>query len=194
MEPQQRFPDTRAGFGGSGGRGRPDGRGAPRGGNGGGRRFDGPREGGFGGGRDFGGQREGGFSYERKGGFNDRFAGQGFSARRDGPDRAPAPARGGFNSAPREGGFNHAPREGGFGGGRDFHAPREGGRDFGAPREGGFGGNRGGFEDKRGGFGAPRGDFKPAFSKPAGFGKSAGNGGKPFAPRDAKKRPARNFD
>jgi len=198
MEPQQRFPDTRAGFGGGGGRGRPDGRGAPRGGNGGGRRFDGPREGGFGGGRDFGGPREGGFSYERKGGFNDRFAGQGFSARRDNTGDRP-PARGGFNNGPREGGFGGgrdfgAPREGGFGGGRDFHAPREGGRDFGGPREGGFGGNRGGFEDKRGGFGAPRGDFKPAFAKPAGFGKSAGNGGKPFAPRDAKKRPARNFD
>ncbi|MDT8989379.1 DEAD/DEAH box helicase [Curvibacter sp. APW13] len=188
MEPQQRFPDTRAGLGGRGGR--RDDR-APRGG---GRRFDGPREGGF-----TNGPREGGFSYERKGGFNDRFAGQGFSARRDNGDRphgrggfGNGPREGGFANGPREGGFGggrrvDGPREGGFGGGRDFHAPREGGRDFGGQREGGFGGNRGGFD-------APRGDFKPAFARPAGFGKAAGNGGKPFTPRDGKKRPARNFD
>ena len=64
---------------------------APRNFGGGDRKFgNGPREGGFGGGartnqapprefgnqsRDFGGAAREGFSYERKGGFNDRFAG-----------------------------------------------------------------------------------------------------------------------
>jgi superfamily II DNA/RNA helicase len=106
MEPQQRFPDSRPNSFGGGGRGGHDG--APRGGN-----FGGGRAGGFGasrGGfsdrsagasRDAGGggyqNNGGGFSqpegrsYERKGGFNDRFAG----SRND----APAP-RGDFG-APR---------------------------------------------------------------------------------------------
>ena len=124
MEPQQRFPDSRPNSFGGGSRGGHDG--APRGGNFGG---GGGRSGGFGasrGGfsdrnasapRDAGGggyqnnAGGGGFgqpegrSYERKGGFNDRFAG----ARND----APAP-RGDFG----------APRS-------EFGAPRG---DFGAPR------------------------------------------------------------
>jgi superfamily II DNA/RNA helicase len=95
LEPQQRAPESRPPFGG---RGRDF---QPRD-----RKFGGPREGGFGGGardgssregygpvrgfggrpeggrsfgdsvRDFGGSAKEGFSYERKGGFNDRFAGQ----------------------------------------------------------------------------------------------------------------------
>jgi len=150
LEPQQRAPESRPGFGGRGRGGDFQSRD---------RKFGGSREGGFGGGnrdgygpvRGFGGRPEGGrsfgessrdfsgaaregFSYERKGGFNDRFAGQG------------------------------APRG-------DARPPRG---DF----------------QPRGDFGGPRGDFgarKPAFPKP-------GNGGKVFVPRDAKKRPARNFD
>ena len=90
LEPKQRIPDSRpaGNFGGRGGDrdnrgsnfaprdrnsgGRAGGFGAPRGGAGGGfpeRNFAGPRD--AGGGRG----AEGGFSYERKGGFNDRFAG-----------------------------------------------------------------------------------------------------------------------
>jgi superfamily II DNA/RNA helicase len=155
LEPQQRMPDSRPSFGG-GGRGGNDSHGRGR--------SNGPREGGFGGGNR--GGRPEGFSYERKGGFNDRFAGGG----------APAP-RGDF--APR----SPAPRG-------DF-APRA---DF-APR-GDFGAPRGNFSAPRGDFAAPRGDFaarKPAFGKPTGFAKP-GNGGKVFVPRDAKKRAARNAD
>ncbi len=149
--------------------------GAPRdGGFGGGRDFGAPRDGGFGGGRDFGAPREGGFGYERKGGFNDRNAGQGFAPRRDTTDR-PVAARGNFA----------APREGGMGPGRGFAGNREAG----------FAGARTGYEDRRSGYAAPRGDFKPSFSKPSGFGKAApGNDGKPFTPRDGKKRPARFAD
>jgi len=92
LEPQQRFPDSRPGTGASfGGRGNHGAERAPRNFGGGDRKFgNGPREGGFGGGartnqapprefgnqsRDFGGAAREGFSYERKGGFNDRFAG-----------------------------------------------------------------------------------------------------------------------
>ena len=106
MEPQQRFPDSRPNSFGGGGRGGHDG--APRGGNLGGGRAGGfgASRGGFsdrsaGASRDAGGggyqNNGGGFSqpegrsYERKGGFNDRFAG----SRND----APAP-RGDFG-APR---------------------------------------------------------------------------------------------
>jgi len=92
--------------------------------------------GGFGGDRRDGAAREG-FSYERKGGFNDRFAGQrneGFAPRGD--------------FAPRKEGF--APRNEGF-------APRG---DF-APRKEGFAPRNEGFAP-RGDF-APR---KPAFAKP----------------------------
>jgi superfamily II DNA or RNA helicase len=135
LEPQQRFPEARPGTGASfGGRGnhvadrRPPAR-----------NFGGPREGGFGGGdrgadrggfggkpfagnsRDFSGAAREGFSYERKGGFNDRFANQGQAPRGDfnAPRGDARPPRGDFN-APR-GDFN-APRG---------DAPRG---DFGAPR------------------------------------------------------------
>ena len=140
LEPQQRAPESRPSFGGRG-------RGGdfqPRD-----RKFGGPREGGFGGGnregygpaRGFGGRPEGGnrdfghsardfspaaregFSYERKGGFNDRFAGQG-APRGDRPQRGDFQPRGEFQS----------PRG-------DFGAPRG---DFGA-RKPGFGGKPSGF-------------------------------------------------
>jgi hypothetical protein len=156
LEPQQRQPDSRAPSS-FGGRGRFEG----NGGGGRDRKFSSPRE---------------GFSYERKGGFNDRFAQQGAPAPRG--DFAPRgdarPPRGDFNSAPRG---DFAPRG-------DSRPPRG---DF-APRgdapRGDFG-PRKDFGAPRGDFGAPRG--KPAFAKP-------GNGGKVFVPRDAKKRQERNFD
>ena len=168
LEPKQRIPEApRPGFAGRNGGGGRDARGPGRG-------FAGPREGGFGGGerrsgfadagtREFRGAAREGFSYERKGGFNDRFAGQGaprgdFAPRREFAPRADAGApRGDF--APRR---DFAPRA-------DAGAPRA---DF-APRKD-F---------------APRADFAPR--KPAGFAKP-GNGGKVFVPRDAKKRPARS--
>jgi len=174
LEPQQRIPESRpnSGFGGRPGGGSRDSR--PQG-----RSFGGPREGGFGGGnrggfsdkpeggsRDYSGAAREGFSYERKGGFNDRFAVQG----------APrADSRG-----PRT---DFAPRAE-FSASRSNASPRA---DF-APR--------GDVAAPRGDFGAPRGDFaarKPAFGKPTGFAKP-GNGGKVFVPRDAKKRPTRNVD
>lgn len=145
LEPQQRMPDARAGssnFGGRNTRGGNDGfsrdrkfggaparggfadRAAPRGprvggfagGNGGG------NDGGFGGGyapRDDRGGRgnDGGFSYERKGGFNDRFAGSGRSADagapRGGDFAARRPATGkptGF-AKPGNGGKVFVPRD-----------------------------------------------------------------------------------
>ena len=159
LEPQQRMPESRPSFGGRG-RG---GDFAPRE-----RKFGGPRQigGGFGGNdfggksRDFGGAAREGFSYERKGGFNDRFAGQG---------------------APR--GDNRPPRG-------DF-APRG---DFGS--RGDFGG-RGQPMGKPAAFGKSAGFAKPAggFGKPEGGGRPsahAGNGGKVFVPRDAKKRSPRS--
>ena len=146
LEPQQRAPESRPSFGGRG--------------NGGGfgdrdRKFsNGPREGGFGSGggaprggfgdksRDFGGASREGFSYERKGGFNDRFAG--------GRGEGQAP-RGDFN----------APRG-------DFGAPRG---DFNAPR-GDFGAPRGDFAPRRPTLGKPAFGGKPSgFAKPGNGGK-----------------------
>jgi hypothetical protein len=139
LEPQQRMPESRpnSGFGGRPGGGNRDSR--PQG-----RSFGGPREGGFGGGnrsgfsdkpeggsRDYSGAAREGFSYERKGGFNDRFAGQGAprgDARGPRTDFAP---RADF-SAPRS---NPAPRA-------DF-----------APR--------GDFADRKPPFGKPTGFAKP---------------------------------
>ena len=116
LEPQQRAPESRPAFAGRG-------RGGdfqPRD-----RKFGGPREGGFGGGardaapregygqvrgfggrpeggrgfgesaRDFGGAAREGFSYERKGGFNDRFAVQG-APRGDAPRSDARPPHGDF--------------------------------------------------------------------------------------------------
>ena len=89
MEPKQRMPEPRsnAGFGGRNSRGGDFGRDRKFGGGG--------RSGGFGGNRGgFGGDRREGFSYERKGGFNDRFAGDGRrggdAPRGDFGDRKPA--------------------------------------------------------------------------------------------------------
>lgn len=97
-----------------------------------------------------------------RGGFGGGFAGRGGPAPRGGEGFAPREDRG---FAPRRDNEGYG-RKPGFGdnGPRGF-APRG---DMGAPR------------------GADRGDFaprKPAFAKPA--------GGKPFAPHDARKRPAR---
>ena len=130
LEPKQRIPDSRpagnfggrsdrggdrGGFGGGGNfaprdrnsGGRAGGFGAPRGAAGGGfpdRNFAGPRDAG-GGGRG----AEGGFSYERKGGFNDRFAGDRNSGDRNfAAPRHPAGDRD-FGGAPR-GDFAGAPR------------------------------------------------------------------------------------
>ena len=109
LEPQQRAPQERPAFGGRG-----------RGGD-----FQ-PRE------RKFGGPREG-FSYERKGGFNDRFAGQGA------PRADARPPRSDFG-APRG---DFAPRG-------EFSAPRA---DFGAPR--------GDFAARKPAFAKPAGFSKP---------------------------------
>ena len=136
LEPQQRMPESRpsAGFGGRNGGGDRD------------RRFSsGPREGGFAGNRggnsrDFSGAAREGFSYERKGGFNDRF--------NSGHNPGPSAPRGNF---PPRGDF--APRA-------DF-APRNDGprADF-APR-GDFGAPRGDFAARKPAFGKPTGFAKP---------------------------------
>jgi len=176
LEPQQRQPDSRPASS-FGGRGRFEGNGG--GGGGRDRKFSSPRE---------------GFSYERKGGFNDRFAQQGapaprgdFAPRADFAPRGDSrPPRGDFaprgDARPPRGDF--APRGDSRPPRGDFNAPRG---DF-APRgdapRGDFG-PRKDFGAPRGDFGAPRG--KPAFAKP-------GNGGKVFVPRDVKKRTERNFD
>ena len=149
LEPQQRMPESRpsAGFGGRNGGGDRD------------RKFsNGPREGGFGGNRggfagrppaggnrdfggnsrDFSGAAREGFSYERKGGFNDRFN----------SGHKPAAPRGDF--APRG---DVAPR-GDFAPRADF-APRND-----APR-GDFGAPRGDFAARKPAFGKPTGFAKP---------------------------------
>ncbi len=162
LEPVQRFPQ---------GNSRPQGdfgggRGAPS--------RDRKFGGGAGAGRgSFGGNDRGGFGGDRErnfggaSGFNDRQRVQG----RPGDDRSHG-GGGGFG-----GGFG-APRED-----RGF-APRRDGEGFGA-RKPSFGdGPRAGFAPRHEGAGAPRGDFA-APRKP---GASAG---KPFAPHDARKRPAR---
>jgi superfamily II DNA/RNA helicase len=111
--------------------------------------------------------------------------------------------RGGFD-APRDRKFA-GPREGGSGGGRGGFAGKPGGsRDYsGAAREGFSYERKGGFNDRFAGQGAPRAEFapradqgarKPVFGKPAGFARPAASPGKVFVPRDARKRPARNFD
>ena len=136
LEPQQRMPESRpsAGFGGRNGGGDRD------------RRFsNGPREGGFAGNRggnsrDFSGAARDGFSYERKGGFNDRFN-AGHNPGSSAP-RGNFPPRGDF--APRA---DFAPRN---------DAPRA---DF-APR-GDFGAPRGDFAARKPAFGKPTGFAKP---------------------------------
>ena len=139
LEPKQRIPEApRPGFASRNGGGR-DARGP-------GRSFGGPREGGFGGGdrrsgfadvgaREFRGAAREGFSYERKGGFNDRFAGQGaprgeFAPRRDFAPRADAGAvRAEF--APRK---DFAPRKTAVSKPTGFAKPGNGGKVF-VPRD-----------------------------------------------------------
>ena len=118
MEPKQRMPESRPGsnFGGRNSRGGSEGHSRDR-------KFGAPREGGFGGGRggfagkpggsrEFSGAAREGFSYERKGGFNDRFSERSNERSHDRSEGRPA-GRGEFAAKP------------------DFHAPRT---DF-APRK-----------------------------------------------------------
>ena len=169
LEPVQRFPQggsrPQGDFGGAG-RGGPS-RDRKFGGGGSGARggFGGGDRGGFGGGDrgGFGGDRDRNFGGAS--GFNDRQRVQGR------PDDRSQGGGGGFG-----GGFG-APRED-----RGF-APRRDGEGFGA-RKPSFGdGPRAGFAPRH--EAAPRGDF----ASPRKPGASAG--GKPFAPHDARKRPAR---
>jgi len=146
LEPKQRIPEApRPGFAARNGGGGRDARGPGRG-------VAGPREGGFGGGdrrggfadagtRDFRGAAREGFSYERKGGFNDRFAGQGaprgdFAPRREFAPRADVGApRGDFaprrDLAPRA---DFAPRKPAPGKPAGFAKPGNGGKVF-VPRD-----------------------------------------------------------
>ena len=164
LEPKQRFPESRPGSN-FGGRVTHAARGANEG-------FSRDRK--FGGGGGHGGGNSGaggGFNYERKGGFNDRFAQE-----RGASDR--------FSNDRGHGGGNFGGNGGGNGGG-NFAGN---GNDFNAPR--------GDFGDRKPAFAKPA-FGKPAFAKP-GFGNPAGPrafkpapGPKVFAPRDAKKRPFR---
>ena len=165
MEPQQRAPQAPREFGG--GRG--------------GRGFEG-RDGHFrgerrhgGGGRGFGGDR---------GGYGDRGDRGGF-----GGERSFGGDRGGFGGGDRDRGFaaDRGGRSGPQGDARGY-GPRRDGEGYG--RKPGFGDAGAarpfaprGAEQGRGGD-APR---RPAFAKP-GMGQG---GGKPYAPHDARKRPAR---
>jgi len=165
LEPQQRMPESRPSFAGRGGR---DGAGPARG-------FGGPRKP-AGGPRDFNGRSEGP-SYARKGGFNDRFAGD---ARDSRDNRDPRFAQ---DDAPR------APRA-------DFRpaSPRPDVRPDSRPEfrpdtrpAGPRADARPAFADRKPGAARPT-LGKPTFGKPGGFPKPAGAGGKVFVPRDAKKR------
>ncbi len=165
LEPQQRMPESRPSFAGRGGR---DSSGPARG-------FGGPRKP-AGGPRDFNGRSEGP-SYARKGGFNDRFAGD---ARDSRDNRDPRFAQ---DDAPR------APRA-------DFRpaAPRPDVRPDSRPEfrpdtrpTGPRADVRPAFADRKPGAARPT-LGKPTFGKPGGFPKPAGPGGKVFVPRDAKKR------
>ena len=163
LEPVQRFPQPGN---------RPQGDfGGGRSGGGGGRKFGGGggSRGGFGGG--FGGDRERNFGGAS--GFNDRPRIQGRPDDPGGNFGGPREDRG---FAPRRDSEGYG-RKPGFGdSGRFADGPRGG-----APR--------GDFAPR--GEMAPRGDFaprKPAFTKHAGGPAAAG---KPFAPHDARKRPAR---
>ncbi|MCE1192576.1 MAG: DEAD/DEAH box helicase [Acidovorax sp.] len=114
-------------------------------------------------GGDFGGRGRSGGGYDRDS-RDRRFGG---------------PARGGNDRGGFGGGFGARGDDRGFG-------PRRDSEGYG--RKSGFGdAGRAGFAPRGDASGAPRGDFaprKPGFAKPAG-------GGKPFAPHDARKRPAR---
>jgi len=162
LEPQQRMPESRPSFAGRGGR---DSSGPARG-------FGGPRKP-AGGPRDFNGRSEGP-SYARKGGFNDRFAGDARDNRdpRFAQDDAPRAPRADFRPA--------APRPDVRPDSRPEFRPDT--RPTGPRAD-----VRPAFADRKPGAARPT-LGKPTFGKPGGFPKSAGAGGKVFVPRDAKKR------
>ena len=133
---------------------------------------------------DFGGRgRSGGFEGRDYASRDRRFGGPARGSNdRGGNDRGGFGGFGGRGGPAPRGGEGFAPRED-----RGF-APRRDNEGYG--RKPGFGDNAPRGFAPRGDMGAPRGadrgDFaprKPAFAKPA--------GGKPFAPHDARKRPAR---
>lgn len=170
LEPQQRMPESRPSFAGRGGR---DGAGPARG-------FGGPRKP-AGGPRDFN-SRSDGPSYARKGGFNDRFAGDARDSRdpRFALDDAHRAPRADFRPA----GARHAMRPDARPDARpDFRADT---RPAG-PRADTRSDARPAFADRKPGAARPT-LGKPTFGKPGGFPKPAGAGGKVFVPRDAKKR------
>ncbi len=161
LEPQQRMPESRPSFAGRGGAGPARGFGGPR------KPAGGPR--------DFNGRSDGP-SYARKGGFNDRFAGDARDSRDNRDNRDPRFAQ---DDAPR------APRA-------DFRpaTPRPDSRPEFRPDSRPAGPRadaRPAFADRKPGAARPT-LGKPTFGKPGGFPKPAGAGGKVFVPRDAKKR------
>jgi superfamily II DNA/RNA helicase len=163
LEPQQRMPESRPSFAGRGGR---DSAGPARGG---------PRKP-AGGPRDFSGRNEGP-SYARKGGFNDRFAGD---ARDSRDNRDPRFGHDDASRAPRADFRPAAPRPDVRPDSRPEFRPDT--RPA-APRADA----RPAFADRKPGAARPT-LGKPTFGKPGGFPKPAGAGGKVFVPRDAKKR------
>ena len=174
LEPQQRMPESRPSLGGRGGREGGGGFGADRGR---GRSFGGGNAAGGGARRPTGGN---GPSYERKSGFNDRFAGDSRDprfARNDGP-RSDAPRhdapRAEFRSENRNEVRYETRSEARYEARPDARAP--------APFS----------AERRPTLGRPAG-AKPTFGKPTSFGKPAfadrgDKGGKVFVPKDAKKR------
>ena len=173
LEPQQRMPESRPSFAGRGGR---DGAGPARG-------FGGPRKP-AGGPRDFNSRSEGP-SYARKGGFNDRFAGD---ARDNRDHRDPRFAHDDAHRAPRPDFRPAAARPEMRSDARpdarpDFRADMRSA----GPRADTRSDARPAFADRKPGAARPT-LSKPTFGKPGGFPKPAGAGGKVFVPRDAKKR------
>jgi superfamily II DNA/RNA helicase len=168
LEPQQRMPESRPSFAGRGGR---DSAGPARG-------FGGPRKP-AGGPRDFNGRGEGP-SYARKGGFNDRFAGDARDSRDNRDNRDPRFAQDDAPRAPRADFRPAAPRPDIRPDSRPEFRPDT--RPA-APRADA----RPAFADRKPGAARPT-LGKPTFGKPGGFPKPAGAGGKVFVPRDAKKR------
>ena len=168
LEPQQRMPESRPSFAGRGGR---DSAGPARG-------FGGPRKP-AGGPRDFNGRSEGP-SYARKGGFNDRFAGDARDSRDNRDNRDPRFAQDDASRAPRADFRPAAPRPDIRPDSRPEFRPDTRSA---APRADA----RPAFAERKPGAARPT-LGKPTFGKPGGFPKPAGAGGKVFVPRDAKKR------
>jgi len=172
LEPQQRMPESRPSFAGRGAR---DGAGPARG-------FGGPRKP-AGGPRDFNARSEGP-SYARKGGFNDRFAGDARDSRDMRDTRDNRDPRFDQREAPRAPRADARPAMG-----RPDSRP-DSRPDFRAdsrPPAGPRADARPAFADRKPGAARPT-LGKPSFGKPGGFPKPAGAGGKVFVPRDAKKR------